>query len=117
MSVRPFTSPLVEISSSTFAVVLEKPIYDWHATAVMVGAASIVVFAYGYKRRRRRWGRFLEGKKKRMEAMMMGTFGGTQKKRDIHNTPQGTGGQKKNQENDEKKSRKKENRGHEIEVG
>ncbi|XP_010243060.1 PREDICTED: monodehydroascorbate reductase 4, peroxisomal [Nelumbo nucifera] len=43
----------VEITSSTLA--LEKPMYAWHATAGVVLAASIAVFAYWYGRRRRRW--------------------------------------------------------------
>ncbi|KAL3640116.1 Monodehydroascorbate reductase 4, peroxisomal [Castilleja foliolosa] len=36
-------------------VVLEKPMYAWHATAGVIVAASIVAFAYWYGRRRRRW--------------------------------------------------------------
>lgn len=36
-------------------LVFEKPIYAWHATAGVVVAASIAVFAYWYARRRRRW--------------------------------------------------------------
>ncbi|KAL8193526.1 hypothetical protein R6Q57_026661 [Mikania cordata] len=36
-------------------VVLEKPVYPWHAAAGVVAAASIAAFAYWYGRRRRRW--------------------------------------------------------------
>ncbi|GFP99728.1 probable monodehydroascorbate reductase cytoplasmic isoform 2 [Phtheirospermum japonicum] len=36
-------------------VVLEKPLYAWHATAGVIVAASIAAFAYWYGRRRRRW--------------------------------------------------------------
>ncbi|KAF9626719.1 hypothetical protein IFM89_038893 [Coptis chinensis] len=45
--------PTVIVPSST--VVLEKPMYGWHATAGVAVAASIALFAYWYGRRRRRW--------------------------------------------------------------
>ncbi|KAJ4782501.1 Monodehydroascorbate reductase family protein [Rhynchospora pubera] len=34
---------------------MEKPLYKWHATAGVVAAASIAVFAYWYGWKRRRW--------------------------------------------------------------
>lgn len=36
-------------------LLLEKPLYAWHATAGFIFAASIAAFAYFYGRRRRRW--------------------------------------------------------------
>ncbi|KAF5182000.1 Monodehydroascorbate reductase protein, partial [Thalictrum thalictroides] len=45
--------PTVVVPSSN--LVLEKPLYAWHATAGVAVAASIAVFAYWYGRRRRRW--------------------------------------------------------------
>lgn len=36
-------------------IVLEKPIYGWHAAAGVVVAASVAAFAYWYGNRRRRW--------------------------------------------------------------
>ncbi|XP_078148741.1 monodehydroascorbate reductase 4 [Carex rostrata] len=35
--------------------IMQKPLYKWHATAGVVAAASIAVFAYWYGVRRRRW--------------------------------------------------------------
>lgn len=55
VSQKPSASPPVEISISTATVVLEKPVYVWHATAGVVVAASVAAFAYWYGRRRRRW--------------------------------------------------------------
>ncbi|XP_031116349.1 monodehydroascorbate reductase 4, peroxisomal-like [Ipomoea triloba] len=37
------------------ALVVEKPLYPWHATAGVILAASIAAFGYWYGRRRRRW--------------------------------------------------------------
>lgn len=36
-------------------LVVEKPLYVWHATAGVVVAASVAAFAYWYGRRRKRW--------------------------------------------------------------
>ncbi|KAL5540618.1 hypothetical protein UlMin_043193 [Ulmus minor] len=36
-------------------LVVDKPLYAWHATAGVVLAASVAAFAYWYGRRRRRW--------------------------------------------------------------
>lgn len=36
-------------------LVLDKPLYEWHATAGVVVALSIATFAYWYGRRRQRW--------------------------------------------------------------
>ncbi|XP_044479083.1 monodehydroascorbate reductase 4, peroxisomal-like isoform X1 [Mangifera indica] len=36
-------------------LVLERPLYPWHATAGVILAASVAAFAYWYGRRRRRW--------------------------------------------------------------
>lgn len=36
-------------------LLLEKPLYAWHAAAGVIFAASIAAFAYFYGRRRRRW--------------------------------------------------------------
>ena len=47
--------PPTEVGASTSVVVLEKPMYPWHAAAGVVVAASIAAFAYWYGRRRRRW--------------------------------------------------------------
>ncbi|KAG9149641.1 hypothetical protein Leryth_022919 [Lithospermum erythrorhizon] len=46
------SSPPTEAGSSD--VVVEKPLYAWHATAGVIFAASIAAFAYWYGRRRRR---------------------------------------------------------------
>ncbi|XVE83975.1 hypothetical protein DITRI_Ditri16bG0132100 [Diplodiscus trichospermus] len=53
VSKKPQPTPPVEVSSSS--LVLEKPVYTWHATAGVVLAASVAAFAYWYGRRRRRW--------------------------------------------------------------
>ncbi|PIN04684.1 Monodehydroascorbate/ferredoxin reductase [Handroanthus impetiginosus] len=37
------------------SIIVEKPVYVWHATAGVVIAASVAAFAYWYGRRRRRW--------------------------------------------------------------
>ncbi|XVF58058.1 hypothetical protein PTKIN_Ptkin07bG0032100 [Pterospermum kingtungense] len=50
---KPQPTPPVEVSSSS--LVLEKPVYAWHATAGVILAASVAAFAYWYGRRRRRW--------------------------------------------------------------
>ncbi|XP_050224183.1 monodehydroascorbate reductase 4, peroxisomal [Mercurialis annua] len=51
VSENPVTSPTVGTSS----LILERPLYAWHATAGVVVAASVAAFAYWYGRRRRRW--------------------------------------------------------------
>ncbi|KAA3455947.1 monodehydroascorbate reductase 4, peroxisomal-like [Gossypium australe] len=43
------------IEAGTSSLVVETPIYPWHATAGVVVAASVAAFAYWYGRRRRRW--------------------------------------------------------------
>ncbi|KAF5799682.1 putative monodehydroascorbate reductase (NADH) [Helianthus annuus] len=48
-------APVINVGGSMSTVVLEKPLYAWHATAGVVVAASIAAFAYWYGRRRRRW--------------------------------------------------------------
>lgn len=53
VSQKPLLSPPVDVSGS--GVVLERPIYAFHATAGVILAASIAAFAYWYGRRRRRW--------------------------------------------------------------
>ncbi|CAK9155058.1 unnamed protein product [Ilex paraguariensis] len=53
-SQKPQPSPSLDVSCGT-GLVLEKPIYAWHATAGVVVAASIAAFAYWYGRRHRRW--------------------------------------------------------------
>ncbi|KAL5723799.1 monodehydroascorbate reductase (NADH) [Ranunculus cassubicifolius] len=45
----------VQIVVSSSGLVMEKPVYVWHATAGVVVAASVAAFAYWYGRRRRRW--------------------------------------------------------------
>ncbi|XP_019453207.1 PREDICTED: monodehydroascorbate reductase 4, peroxisomal-like [Lupinus angustifolius] len=45
--------PLVDVRTSD--LLLEKPLFAWHATAGVILAASIAAFAYVYGRRRRRW--------------------------------------------------------------
>lgn len=45
--------PPVEVSNTS--LVLETPLYAWHATAGVVVAASVAAFAYWYGRRRKRW--------------------------------------------------------------
>lgn len=49
---RPPESTVPEVRGSD--LVIEKPLYAWHATAGVVLAASIAAFAYWYGRRRRR---------------------------------------------------------------
>ncbi|KAH1091971.1 hypothetical protein J1N35_019228 [Gossypium stocksii] len=46
-------TPLIEAGTSS--LVVETPIYPWHATAGVVVAASVAAFAYWYGRTRRRW--------------------------------------------------------------
>ncbi|KAL9674369.1 hypothetical protein QQ045_030641 [Rhodiola kirilowii] len=46
-------SSVAQIASPS--IVLEKPLYVWHATAGVVVAASIAAFAYWYGRKRKRW--------------------------------------------------------------
>ncbi|EOY02420.1 Monodehydroascorbate reductase 4 isoform 2 [Theobroma cacao] len=53
VSKRPLPTPPIEVSRSS--LVVEKPVYAWHATAGVVLAASVAGFAYWYGRRRRRW--------------------------------------------------------------
>lgn len=53
ISQKPPESTVAEVRGSD--LVLEKPIYAWHATAGVVLAASVAAFAYWYGRRRRRW--------------------------------------------------------------
>lgn len=52
-SQKPLPSPPATVSSSD--LIVEKPLYAWHATAGVIVAASIAAFAYWYGRRRRRW--------------------------------------------------------------
>ncbi|EXC20301.1 putative monodehydroascorbate reductase, cytoplasmic isoform 2 [Morus notabilis] len=47
--------PTVSNNGRGSDLVLEKPIYAWHATACVALAASIAAVAYWYGRRRRRW--------------------------------------------------------------
>nr|GMD58097.1 monodehydroascorbate reductase 4, peroxisomal [Ipomoea batatas] len=42
-------------AAGSSALVVEKPLYPWHATAGVILAASIAAFGYWYGRRRRRW--------------------------------------------------------------
>lgn len=53
VSKKPAPSPPSGVGGTT--LVIEKPIYAWHATAGVALAASIAAFAYWYGRRRRRW--------------------------------------------------------------
>ena len=46
--------PQIQVTSST-DLVLEKPLYAWHATAGVILAASVAAFAYYYGKKRRRW--------------------------------------------------------------
>ncbi|CAI9777330.1 unnamed protein product [Fraxinus pennsylvanica] len=48
----PSSQPL---DSGGSGLLIEKPVYALHATAGVVMAASIAVFAYWYGRKRRRW--------------------------------------------------------------
>lgn len=49
----PLPTPPVSVRSPD--IVVEKPIYAWHATAGVIVAASVAAFAFWYGRRRRRW--------------------------------------------------------------
>ncbi|KAK6928347.1 FAD/NAD(P)-binding domain [Dillenia turbinata] len=49
----PPPSQTLEVSGSS--IVIEKPLYAWHATAGVIVAASVAAFAYWYGRKRRRW--------------------------------------------------------------
>lgn len=53
VSKKPVTPLPADASGSS--LVLEKPLYAWHATAGVILAASVAAFAYWYGRRRRRW--------------------------------------------------------------
>lgn len=53
VSKKPLTSPPTDVSDST--LVLERPLFAWHATAGVIMAASIAAFAYWYGKKRRRW--------------------------------------------------------------
>ncbi|XP_076908656.1 monodehydroascorbate reductase 4, peroxisomal-like [Bidens hawaiensis] len=55
LSQKPSVVPIANVGGSTSMVVLEKPVYPWHAASGVVAAASIAAFAYWYGRRRRRW--------------------------------------------------------------
>ncbi|CAI8612311.1 unnamed protein product [Vicia faba] len=56
VSQKPVASPPpIEVSASASGLLLQKPLYAWHATAGVVLAASIAAFAYFYGKRRRRW--------------------------------------------------------------
>lgn len=48
----PPSPPIKTVGSN---LVLEKPVYIWHATAGVVVAASVAAFAFWYGRKRRRW--------------------------------------------------------------
>ncbi|KAK6128328.1 hypothetical protein DH2020_037933 [Rehmannia glutinosa] len=53
VSQKPVSSRPTDVAGSS--IVLEKPLYAWHAAAGVIVAASIAAFAYWYGRRRRRW--------------------------------------------------------------
>ncbi|XP_057983919.1 monodehydroascorbate reductase 4, peroxisomal [Malania oleifera] len=53
VSQKPPPSPHLEVGGS--GILLERPIYVWHATAGVIFSASVAAFAYWYGRRRRRW--------------------------------------------------------------
>ncbi|OAY29497.1 monodehydroascorbate reductase 4, peroxisomal [Manihot esculenta] len=53
ISENPLRSPPGNVGGSS--LILEKPLYAWHATAGVIVAASVAAFAYWYGRRRRRW--------------------------------------------------------------
>lgn len=56
VSSKPLPSPPTPLpEASNCSLVLEKPLYAWHASAGVIVAASIAAFAYWYGRRRRRW--------------------------------------------------------------
>ncbi|KAJ4974066.1 hypothetical protein NE237_007240 [Protea cynaroides] len=46
--------PPPPVKGTDSSIVLEKPLYTWHATAGIVVATSIALFTYWYRRRRRR---------------------------------------------------------------
>lgn len=51
----PPPSQVTDVGGSGPSLVLEKPLYRWHATAGVILAGTIAAFAYWYGRRRRRW--------------------------------------------------------------
>lgn len=53
VSEKPPPSPPREVTGS--GIIVERPIYAFHATAGVLLAASIAAFAYWYGRKRRRW--------------------------------------------------------------
>ncbi|KAK2973307.1 hypothetical protein RJ640_027950 [Escallonia rubra] len=53
VSQKPSPSSVVEVNGSE--LIVERPLYAWHATAGVIVAASIAAVAYWYGRRRRRW--------------------------------------------------------------
>ncbi|KAF7819566.1 monodehydroascorbate reductase 4, peroxisomal [Senna tora] len=56
VSQKPPISPPVDVVAAAHpGLLLEKPLYAWHATAGVFFAASIAAFAYFYGRKRRRW--------------------------------------------------------------
>ncbi|CAK9308877.1 unnamed protein product [Citrullus colocynthis] len=55
VSREPPPSQVTNVDVSGPCLVLEKPVYRWHATAGVILAGSIAAFAYWYGRRRRRW--------------------------------------------------------------
>lgn len=55
VSREPPPSQVTNVDVSGPSLVLEKPVYRWHATAGVILAGSIAAFAYWYGRRRRRW--------------------------------------------------------------
>lgn len=56
VSQKPVPVSAVEVSGpGTSGLVVEKPVYAWHATVGVVIAASIAAFAYWYGSKRRRW--------------------------------------------------------------
>lgn len=54
VSEKPVTLP-PPIEVNTSGLLLEKPLYAWHAAAGVILAASVATFAYFYGKRRRRW--------------------------------------------------------------
>ncbi|KAF2308485.1 hypothetical protein GH714_009918 [Hevea brasiliensis] len=53
VSKNPVRSPPGNVSAPS--LILERPLYAWHATAGVIVAASVAAFGYWYGRRRRRW--------------------------------------------------------------
>lgn len=51
----PTSPPATDVAASTSSLVLERPVYRWHATAGVILAGTIAAFAFWYGRRRRRW--------------------------------------------------------------